>query len=48
MVRNKAVAAAYENVVFGYMKGRPVLKGINLHIPADKKIALVGLLKSSR
>jgi ABC-type multidrug transport system fused ATPase/permease subunit len=34
---------AFENVVFGYSPDRPVLKGINLQIPAGKKVALVGL-----
>jgi ABC-type multidrug transport system ATPase subunit len=33
----------FDNVVFGYASGIPVLKGINLHIPQGKKIALVGL-----
>jgi ABC-type multidrug transport system fused ATPase/permease subunit len=33
----------FERVNFGYMPGRPVLKGINLHIPIGKKVALVGL-----
>lgn len=34
----------YENVFFGYTKeSDPVLKGINLHIPAGRKVALVGL-----
>src|SRR5579863_5298466 len=33
----------YENVIFGYSKDRPILKGINLHIAAGKKVALVGL-----
>src|SRR5712691_4687760 len=33
----------FENVVFGYSSGQAVLKGINLHIPAGKKVALVGL-----
>jgi ATP-binding cassette subfamily B protein len=33
----------YDNVVFSYSPDRPVLKGINLHIPAGKKVALVGL-----
>jgi ATP-binding cassette, subfamily B, bacterial len=34
---------AFENVVFSYSPNRPVLKGINLHIAAGKKVALVGL-----
>src|SRR5260370_12103797 len=34
---------AFENVVFIYSPDRPVLKGINLHISAGKKVALVGL-----
>jgi ATP-binding cassette subfamily B protein len=33
----------FDNVVFGYTPDRPILKGINLHIPASKKVALVGL-----
>lgn len=33
----------FENVVFGYVPERPVLKGISLHIPVGKKIGLVGL-----
>ncbi len=32
----------FEDVVFGYVKERPVLKGINLHIPAGRRVALVG------
>lgn len=34
---------AFENVVFGYVPDSPVLYGINLHIPAGRKVALVGL-----
>ena len=34
---------SFENVVFGYIPERPVLKGINLQIPVGKKIGLVGL-----
>jgi ABC-type multidrug transport system fused ATPase/permease subunit len=34
---------SFDNVYFGYVPERPVLKGINLHIPVGKKIALVGL-----
>ncbi len=33
----------FQNVVFGYTPERPILKGINLHITAGKKVALVGL-----
>ena len=33
----------FNNVFFGYTKEQPVLKGIQLHIPAGRKIALVGL-----
>lgn len=34
---------SFENVIFGYTPNRPILKGINLHIPSGKKVALVGL-----
>ncbi len=33
----------FENVIFGYTPDRPILKGINLHIAAGKRVALVGL-----
>jgi ATP-binding cassette, subfamily B, bacterial len=33
----------FDNVRFGYTKDRLILKGIDLHIPAGKKVALVGL-----
>jgi ABC-type multidrug transport system fused ATPase/permease subunit len=33
----------FDNVVFGYTPDTLVLKGINLHIPAGRRIALVGL-----
>jgi ABC-type glutathione transport system ATPase component len=36
-------AITFENVAFGYTKEYFVLKGINLHIPAGRKVALVGL-----
>ncbi|MBV9230383.1 MAG: ATP-binding cassette domain-containing protein [Chloroflexi bacterium] len=31
-----------EHVVFSYLTGRPVIKDISLHIPAGRKVALVG------
>ena len=34
---------AFDNVVFGHTRERPVLKGISLHIAAGRKVALVGL-----
>lgn len=33
----------FENVRFGYTPEKCILKGIDLHIPAGKKVALVGL-----
>lgn len=32
----------FVNITFGYNKGMPVLKGLNLHIPAGTTVALVG------
>ncbi len=33
----------FDNVVFGYTPDSTVLKGLNLHIPQGRKVALVGL-----
>ncbi len=33
----------FDHVVFGYTPERPILKGIDLHLKAGKKVALVGL-----
>lgn len=32
----------FKNVIFGYNKSKPLLNGINLHIPAGAKVAIVG------
>lgn len=32
----------FEQVIFGYTPGRPTLNAIDLHIPAGRKVALVG------
>jgi ATP-binding cassette subfamily B protein len=34
---------SFDNVFFGYTKDHDILKGITLHIPAGRKVALVGL-----
>ena len=38
----------FEDVTFGYTKDRDVLKGINLHIPAGCRVALVGYSGSGK
>src|SRR5919206_703635 len=38
----------YEHVTFGYLPERPVLEDISLHIPAGRKVALVGLSGSGK
>ena len=42
------VAVRFEDVQFGYIKEKPVLKDFNLTIPAGKKIALVGSTGSGK
>lgn len=38
----------FENVVFGYLKDQPILKGVSHHIPAGHKVALVGYSGSGK
>lgn len=39
---NAPKTVQFENVVFSYEPGEPVLRGINLHIPAGQRVAIVG------
>ena len=45
---DESVAVRFEDVQFGYIKEKPVLKDFNLTIPAGKKIALVGSTGSGK
>lgn len=38
----------FDNVVFGYLKDQPVLKGITLDIPAGRRVALIGASGSGK
>ena len=42
------VSVRFEDVEFGYVQGKPVLKDFNLTIPAGKKVALVGATGSGK
>ncbi len=39
---------SFENVTFAYLKEQPILKGISLHIPAGRRVALVGYSGSGK
>ncbi|MBO6264900.1 MAG: ABC transporter ATP-binding protein [Acidaminococcaceae bacterium] len=45
---DESVAVRFEDVQFGYIKEKPVLKDFNLTIPAGKKVALVGSTGSGK
>nr|MCU0474559.1 ABC transporter ATP-binding protein/permease [Anaerolineae bacterium] len=40
--RSAGLAVTFEGVVFGYDAGVPVLRGIDVHIPARQTVAIVG------
>ena len=42
LLLNKGGEIKFENVTFGYRPDRPILQGLNLTIPAGKKVAIVG------
>ena len=42
LLLNKGGEIRFENVTFGYRPDRPILQGLNLTVPAGKKVAIVG------
>ncbi|KAM0717788.1 hypothetical protein Q7P37_006120 [Cladosporium fusiforme] len=42
LLLNKGGEIRFENVTFGYREDRPILRNMNLTIPAGKKVAIVG------
>ncbi|SMR56383.1 unnamed protein product [Zymoseptoria tritici ST99CH_3D1] len=42
LLLNKGGEIKFENVTFGYRPDRPIVKNLNLTIPAGKKVAIVG------
>ncbi|NOG49708.1 MAG: ATP-binding cassette domain-containing protein [Chloroflexi bacterium] len=42
MSLGKGKEVTFEDVTFSYEPGAPVLRGVNLHIPANQRIAIVG------
>ena len=42
LLLNRGGEIKFENVSFGYRPDRPILQGLNLTIPAGKKVAVVG------
>ncbi|MCJ1398749.1 Iron-sulfur clusters transporter atm1, mitochondrial [Xylographa trunciseda] len=42
LILTKGGEIRFENVTFGYHPDRPILKNLNLYIPAGKKVAIVG------
>ncbi|KAF2435992.1 P-loop containing nucleoside triphosphate hydrolase protein [Tothia fuscella] len=42
LLLNRGGEIKFENVTFGYRQDRPILRNLNLTIPAGKKVAIVG------
>jgi ATP-binding cassette subfamily B protein len=42
LVKEPELSITFDNIVFGYSEEQQVLRGINLHIPAGQRVAVVG------
>lgn len=42
MVTPDTASVTFEDIVFQYIEGKQILKGLSFTVPAGKKIALVG------
>lgn len=41
-IKGNDITLKFDNVHFGYLPEKPILKGLNLEIPSGKKVAIVG------
>ena len=41
-ITRENATVTFEDVVFGYIKGKNILQGISFTVPAGKKVAIVG------